>query len=307
MEKDQLDGLIALKLVSELRSFTAAAEELRISGPGISKMISQLEKRMGTTLLTRTTRTVSLTEAGKSFLEEVGPAIDQILSAQENARSSALKPSGVLRLNMPGIFYPAYLAPFISSYVKKYPEVTVDIISEDQTSDVFERGFDAGVRHSDILAKDLVALKLFGPIKFVTVASPKYLNKMGRPKHPKELLSHNCIRQRFGTGASVYDKWEFEDKGKEFEVRVSGSLIFNDSFQILHAALAGVGIIYTTFEAVKESVESKKLEVILNPFHVKSTGYYLYYPKTSQVSPKLRAFIDLFKEKRDKNENKKDY
>jgi DNA-binding transcriptional LysR family regulator len=295
-----LNGLLALKLVAEKKSFTAAAEELRVSSPAISKMITQLEKKMKIPLLSRTTRSVSLTEAGKNFLEEAGPAIDQILSAQENARNLAKKPSGVLRINMPAIFYPAYLAPYINSFVKKYPDVSVDIYSQDQSSDIFEDGFDAGIRHSDILAKDMVALKLFGPIRFVTVATPKYLKEMGTPKHPKDLLGHNCIRHRFGNGSHIYDKWEFEEKGKEFEVRVSGSLIFNDALLIRHAALDNAGIMYTAYEIVKDLIKEKKLEIILNSFHVESEGYYLYFPNKSQVSPKLRAFIEHFKELRAK-------
>ncbi|MEA9358409.1 LysR substrate-binding domain-containing protein [Bacteriovorax sp. PP10] len=295
MDKDQLDGLLALKLVAEKRSFTAAAEELRVSSPAISKMITQLEKKMRITLLTRTTRAVSLTEAGKRFLDQAGPAIEQIIIAQEDAQSFAKKPSGVLRLNMPGTFYSGYLFPYINSFAEKYPDITIDIYSADQVSDIFEAGFDAGVRHSDILAKDMVALKLFGPIRFVTVASPKYLDKVGRPKHPKDLLTHNCIRHRFGNGANIYDKWEFQNKGKEFEVRVNGSLIFNDSLLIVKAALEGAGLMYTTFDLVKEHIQDGKLEIVLNSFQVTSEGYYLYYPKLSQVSPKLRAFINHFK------------
>ncbi len=296
MDKDQLDGILALKLVAEKRSFTAAAEELRISSPAISKIISQLEKKMKVTLLTRTTRTVSLTEAGTRFLEEAGPAIDQIISAQENARNSAKKPSGILRINMPSIFYPAYFNHYINTFVEKYPDVVVDIYSQDQSIDIFEKGFDAGIRPSDILAKDMIALKLFGPIRYVTVASPKYLKKMGRPAHPKDLLSHKCILNRFGDGSSIYDKWEFDEKGKEFEVKVSGPLIFNNPFSIVQAAVDGAGIIFTDFEIVKDLIKDKKLELILSSYHVQSDGYYLYFPKRSQVSPKLRVFIDHFKE-----------
>lgn len=174
--------------------------------------------------------------------------------------------------------------------------MTVDLYSADQATDIFESGFDAGVRDSDIVAKDMVVLKLFGPIKFVTVASPKYLDKTGRPKHPKDLLTHNCIRHRFGSGTSIYDNWEFQNKGKDFEVRISGSLIFNDSLLILKAALEGAGLMYAPFELIKEYIQKGKLEIVLSSFHVSSEGYYLYYPKISQVSPKLRAFINHFKE-----------
>lgn len=300
MEKDQLDGLLALKLVAEMRSFTAASEELRVSPPAISKMISQLEKKMGITFLTRTTRTVSLTEAGQRFLDQAAPAIDQILFAQEDVKNFAKKPSGVLKLNMPGTVYSSFLSPFVQSFAEKYPDVTIDIHSADQASDIFERGFDAGIRDSDILAKDMVALKLAGPIHYVTVASPKYLNKRGRPKNPKDLLEHNCIRHRFGVSTHIYDNWEFESKGKEFAVRISGSLIFNDSLLVLKSAKEGAGIAYLTLDLVKDDIKAGNLELVLNSFKATSEGYYLYFPRVSQVSPKLRAFIDHFKEMKEK-------
>ncbi len=250
---------------------------------------------MRVTLLTRTTRTVSLTEAGKKFLNETSQAIEQILVAQELVQSHAARPSGVLRLNVPEVVYPAYLAPVIKRFTEKHPEVEVDVYSDNQMTNIFESGFDAGIRHSEILAKDMVALKLFGPIRFVTVASPSYLNRAGRPKHPKELLSHNCIRIRFGLGEDIYDNWEFEHKGKEFEVKVSGSLTLNHSMLIRHAAIEGAGVIYTVYDLIEDDLRSKKLELILEDFQAKSPGYYLYYPKKSQVSPKLRAFIDHLK------------
>lgn len=297
MEKDQFDGLIALKLVAEKKSFTVAAEELKVSPAAISKMISSLEKKMKTTLLVRTTRTVSLTESGKRFLELAGPAMEQIIAAQEEAKNLNQSPSGILKINIPRILYSSYLAPFISSFLKTYPDVVLDIHSEENASNIFENGFDAGIRLSDILAKDLVAIKLFGPVKFVTVASPKYLEKYGRPKHPKELLNHNCIRLRFGNTERIYEKWEFEEKGKEFEVSIKGSLIVNDPYHLELAAQRGDGIIFTDLNHVQKYIDSKKLEVILSSYQVQSDGYYLYFPKRSQVQTNLRAFIDHFKKK----------
>ena len=152
---------------------------------------------------------------------------------------------------------------------------------------------DVGIRLSDILAKDVVAIKLLGPVRFVTAGSPKYFDKLGRPKHPKDLLSHNCIRGRLG--AVLYDRWEYEYKGKEFQVQVKGSLIVNDSLLMLDAALDGAGVTYTTEDAIRDEVRLGKLELVLNQFACSSTGFYLYYPKRSQVLPKLRAFIEHIK------------
>lgn len=295
MKNDQLDGLLALKLVAEKQNFTAAARELRISPSAVSQVIKQLENRLGIAMLSRTTRSTSLTEAGARFLEQAGPALDQIVVALDNVGKYAEKPSGLLRLNLPRTIYPSIVAPLIASFTKKYPDISVELFFEDQKSDVVESGFDAGIRLSDILMKDMVAVKLYGPVEFVTVGSPKYFNKMGRPKHPKDLLSHNCIRIRFGN-SGLYDRWEFEQKGTEFQVQVKGTLIFNDSLLILSAAMEGAGIMYTTKDAVIDQVKAGKLEIVLNPFSATSAGFYLYYPNRSQVLPKLRAFIDHVRE-----------
>ena len=296
MQNDQLDGLLALKLVAEKLNFSAAAKELNVSPSAISQAIKQLESRLGVALLSRTTRSTSMTEAGRRFLDQAGPAMEQILAAIKDVGTYAEKPSGLLRLNMAQVIYPTYLAPYVSSFIKKYPDVTVEIFFEDGLSDVVREGFDAGIRLSDILAKDVVAMKLFGPVRFVTVGSPKYFAKHGRPKHPKDLLIHNCIRGRLGS--TIYERWEYDHKGKELQVLVKGSLIFNDSLQMLKAASEGLGLIYTIEEAVRDKVESKKLEIVLDAFAPKSDGFYLYYPQRSQVLPKLRAFIDHIKNER---------
>jgi DNA-binding transcriptional LysR family regulator len=293
MHQNQLDGLLALKVVADRRSFTAAAKTLGISPSAVSQAIKQLEQRLGVALLSRTTRSTSVTEVGERFLNQAGPAIDQILSALANVGTYTEKPSGLLRLNLPRQIYPSYAAPLVASFTKKHPEITVELFFEDEQSDVIEKGFDAGIRLSDILAKDVVAIKLFGPVRFATAASPKYFDKMGRPKHPKDLLSHNCIRPRLRAGP--YERWEYEDKGKTFQVQVKGSLILNDSLLMLDAALDGAGVVYSTEAAIRDKVRSGRLEIVLDQFACTSTGFYLYYPKRSQVLPKLRAFIEHIK------------
>ena len=298
MHKDQFDGLVALKIVAEERSFTAAAEKLNITPPAVSKMISQLEKKMGVSLLTRTTRTVSLSEAGKLFLAQAGPAMEQIVNAQISAKSFSKKTSGTLKLNMPGVLFPYYLSNYISSFLEKYPDVTIDIYGDDQAADIFENGFDAGVRTDDIIAKDLTVFKLCGPIKFITIASTKYLDKYGTPKQPKDLLNHNCIRHRFGSGNHIYEKWEFEKENKEFSVNISGNIILNSSEAIKHAVLNHFGIAYTEYGNVKSEIKEGKLKHILKSYDTECSGYYLYYPNRKQVSPTLRAFIEHIKQTR---------
>lgn len=295
MDKNQLDGLLALKLIAEKKTFTSAADELGISPPAITKIIKQLEKRLGVSLLARTTRSTSLTEAGERFLAEAGPGLEQILAAVNNVGTYAAKPSGLLRINLPRVTFQPYIEPLLTSFVKKYPDITVELYFEDQRSDIVESGFDAGIRHSDILAQDMVAVRLSKSIRFVVAGSKKYLDKFGRPTSPKDLLAHNCIRFRFGN-ASVYDRWEFEHKGRDLQVQVKGSLIMNDSILLINAATSGHGLIYTVEDAIKDQLNSGKLEEVLASYAPESSGYYLYYPRKSQVQPKLRAFINHLKE-----------
>lgn len=291
MDKNQLDGLLALKLVAEKQSFTAAATELGISPPAVSQIIKQLESRMGVALLSRTTRSTHLTEAGEAFLEQAGPALEQILAAMQNVRNYAARPSGLLRLNLPRAIYPNYLAPLISSFRTKYPEVSVELYFQDEETDMVAQGFDAGIRLSDTLARDMVAIKLFGPVHFVTAGSPRYLEKAGRPQHPRDLLAHDCLRVRFGN-AALYDRWEYVQGGNEFSVHVNGTLIMNDVFMLVNAAVAGAGLIYTTMDSVEDKLQNGELEMVLDQYATSSTGFYLYYPQRSQVLPKLRAFIE---------------
>jgi DNA-binding transcriptional LysR family regulator len=294
MDKNQLDGLLALKLVAEKRNFTAAAQALRVSPSAISKMIRQLETRLGVSLLTRTTRATSLTEAGQRFLGQAGPALDAILAAMADAGSLAEKPAGRLRLNVPQMVYPHFLKPVVASFLKNYPDVTVELCFQNAATDIFERGFDAGIRVSDILAKDMVAVRLFGPIRHVIAGAPAYFKNFGRPKHPKDLLSHDCIL--VGVGDRIYDRWEFEDKGKAFEVQVNGSLIMNDALLAMDLAFDGAGLIYTNEDIIIDKVEAGDLEIVLGEYAPTSSGCYLYFPHRSQVHPKLRAFIEHLKQ-----------
>lgn len=294
MKTDQLNGLIALKVVADKRNFRAAAEALGISPPAVSQTIKQLESRLGVALLARTTRSTSLTEAGARFLEDAGPAIDQILGALGNVGTYAEKPSGLLRINLSRATYHLIMAPLIAGFAKKHPEVTVELFFDDDLSDVVGQGFDAGIRLSEMMAKDMVAMKLFGPLRFLAAGSPKYFSKAGRPKHPKDLLSHNCIRMRLG-GSELYDHWEFENKGKDFKVHVGGNLILNDPVLAIDAAIQGLGVLYYSAEQIADKVASGKLEVVLEQYAANSDGFYLYYPRRSQVLPKLRAFVDYIK------------
>lgn len=295
MNKDQLDGLIAFRAVAETNSFSGAAKVLNISHSAVSQIIKNLEERLGTTLITRTTRSISLTEAGEKFLTTLGPALDQIQSAFDDAASYSEKPSGTLKLNLLRTTYASHFEKLILSFMKKYPDINLELHFQELSVDIVKGGFDAGIRISDILDKDMVAIKLLGPIKWVVACSPKYLKDKNIPKHPRELLAHNCIRFQFEPGR-LYDKWEFEKKGQELQVHVKGTLVMNDALLMKSAAINGAGFIFTEEVSIEAELKSGKLVTVLDDYASTSAGYYLYFPKSSQVLPKLRAFIDHVKE-----------
>lgn len=299
MNNNMLDGLIALKLVAEKRNFTAAARELGISPPAISQTIKNLEKRAGIALLSRTTRSTNLTEAGQIFLEKVSPAIDNIISAMDEIDTYAEKPSGVLRINMPFITYPCYIKNILKDFHEQYPDITVELYFEAAAIDVVDNNFDAGIRLAEILEKDMVAMKLYGPIDFVIAGAPTYLEKHGRPSSPNDLLSHNCLRARLGQ--SIYDRWELSTEGKDIHINVNGNLIMNNFLALTDAAKDGYGLIYTTKDAIQNDIGEGRLEIVLEEYSSQSPGFYLYYPSREHAQPKLRAFIDFIRDYNSKN------
>lgn len=290
MKMDALQGLHAVKLVAEMGSFTGAAEALGVSPSAISQTVKLAEDRLGVRLFNRTTRSMSLTEAGAQLVAQLAPAIDDILAAVDAASETAGKPSGLLRLNLPKLIYRASVQPLIKSFLARYPDIRVELCFDNTPTDIVAAGFDAGIRASEILASDMVAVKLFGPVRYVVAGARRYFRKHGRPVHPKDLTSHNCLCGRIGR--SLYDHWEFESPRGEFQVHVKGSLIMNDAELRLDAAATGLGLVYVTDESVRDRVAKRRLETVLDKYACSTEGFYLYYPARSQGQPKLQAFVE---------------
>src|SRR4051794_25211813 len=245
---NQLDGLVAFWKVAEHRGFTKAAAELEVSASALSQAIRQLEGRLGTQLLHRTTRSVSLTEAGEAYLARVGPALGQVVEAGEDLNALQGRPAGTLRLNAARISIAMVLQPMLSGFLQENPHVHLELTNDEGFVDIVERGFDAGVRMGESVHKDMVAVPLTGPLKMVVVASPDYLRKVPAPRHPDDLLQHNCIRFRF-TGTGRIHKWEFQVQERLVEYEVQGNLTISDTTFGVDAALEGIGLAYM-FEAL---------------------------------------------------------
>jgi len=294
MRIDQLGGLIALMKVAEKKSFTIAAAELRVSPSALSQAVKQLESRLGVALLSRTTRSTGLTEAGEKFLQEFGPPLKAVLVAMERIGTYSDRPMGLLRINLPRAAYIAVVHPILQSFKKAYPGITVELYFDDTMTDIVEGGFDAGIRSEELLAKDMTAVRVSHSYNFVVAGSPAYFKSSGRPQTPQDLLSHDCIRYRFESG-QYYERWEFEKGKKEFSVEVKGTTIVNDPTSLIQMAVSGLGLIYNTENDLEALIKAGKLETVLDTYWQKSEGYFLYYPNRSQVLPKLRVFIDFLK------------
>jgi DNA-binding transcriptional LysR family regulator len=291
MKLNQLDGLMAFWKVAEHRGFTAAAAELEVSPSALSQAIRQLEARLGVRLLNRTTRSVSLTEAGETYLAQIRPALSQVIGAGEELNVQQRGATGTLRINAARISISMVLQPLLGGFLRENPSVRLELTNDEGFVDIVERGFDAGVRMGESLHKDMVAIPLGGPITAAVVASPDYLRRFPAPLHPDDLVHHNCVRFRFaGTGA--IHKWEFQVNEAIVEYEAKGNLTITDSLFSMEAALEGVGLAYTFEQLALPHIQTGRLERVLIPFSPTFPGFYLYYPSRHDQPTKLRAFIE---------------
>jgi DNA-binding transcriptional LysR family regulator len=291
MRLNQLDGLLAFWKVAEHRGFTAAAAALEVSPSALSQAIRQLEARLGVRLLNRTTRSVSLTEAGETYLSRVGPALSAVQDAGEQLHALQGRPSGVLRINAARISTVMVLQPLLAGFLKAYPEVQIELTNDEGYVDIVQRGFDAGVRLGESVEKDMVGVPLGGPIAVAIVGSPDYFKRNTVPRHPSDLVHHNCVRFRF-SGSGVVYKWELDVDTRRIEYEVSGSLTITDSLLSVEAALEGIGLAYTFEQLTLAHIRAKKLKRVLSTFSPTFPGFYLYYPSRRQQPSKLKAFVD---------------
>lgn len=291
MKLKQLDGLVAFWKVAEYRGFTAAAAELEVSPSSLSQAIRHLEARLGVRLLNRTTRSVSLTEAGEAYLARVGPALGQVVEAGEELNALQGRPAGVLRLNAARISTAMVLQPMLSGFLAENPHVQLELTNDEGFVDIVERGFDAGVRMGESLHRDMVAVPLGGAVTVAVVASPEYLKRFPAPRHPDELIGHNCVRFRFA-GAGTIHKWEFRVDGRIVEYEIKGNLTISDTLFSIDAALEGIGLAYTFEQLALPHLRAKRLRRVLAPFSPTFPGFYLYYPSRHDQPTKLRALIE---------------
>ncbi|MBB4637860.1 LysR family transcriptional regulator [Longimicrobium terrae] len=289
---DVTDGVPEFVAVVEARGFRAAGRQLGVSGTALSKTLRQLEQRLGVTLLLRTTRSIRLTEAGETFYAAARQALDGLRAAAEAVGELADEPRGAIRLNISSGAEGFIRGPALAGFLEAYPRIQLDIIVDEDVSDILAAGYDAGIRLGEVIEQDMIAVPASGPQRLVVVGSPAYLARHGRPEHPRDLAAHACINWRPGPNAPPY-RWEFtEPGGGDFSVAVPARAVANDFPLMMRLVTAGLGLTIGMGDGVQPYLERGEVTAVLEKYCPPFPGYYLYYPQRRQSSPALRAFID---------------
>jgi DNA-binding transcriptional LysR family regulator len=289
-----LTGLNAVLAIARRGSFRAAALELGMSATALSNTIGKLERDLGVRLFNRTTRSVALTDAGRTFVEQVGPAVRTIREAMDGVRSQQETPSGVLRINAFATAAREILAPLILEYLRRYPQVHIDLVTEGRLVDVVAAGFDFGIRSADLVPSDMIAVPLGRPRSHAVVATPRYFGTNGQPCVPPDLLKHACIRVRLPNGA-LYS-WQFEKDGEPVQVDVSGPITLDEASLARIAVLEDIGIGFFMESDVREHIAAGRLVRVLGDWTPSLTPLCMYYPGRKNPSAAFRAFVDLARE-----------
>src|SRR4051812_36249650 len=294
MPRTNLNNLVAFLAVARERSFTRAAAQLGVSQSALSQTLRELEGRLGLRLLTRTTRSVAPTEAGERLFRAAAPRLDEIdaeLTALSELRE---KPAGTIRITAHDHAVRTVLWPALKKLLPDYPEIKVEIVIDYGLTDIVAERYDAGVRSGEIVAKDMVAVRIGPDMRMAVVGAPSYFAKRPRPKTLQDLTAHNCINLRLPTHGGLY-AWEFEKGGRELRVRVEGQLVFNETALMLDAALAGFGLAYLPEDQVQVHLVDSRLIRVLADWCPPFPGYHLYYPSRRQPTPAFALLVDALR------------
>jgi DNA-binding transcriptional LysR family regulator len=279
--------------VARHKSFRAAGDELGLSASAVSHAIKQLEQRLKIQVFNRTTRSVSLTEAGENLYVRLRPAFDEIDTMLDEVNSYRTTPMGTLKINTSPLFSRLVLVPLVAGFVRQYPDIKVEITTDDKLVDIVKQNFDAGIRLSTALENDMIAVPIGPKIKIAVAATPKYFAHHAPPVDPRELSTHQCIVFRLQTGRPYL--WEFEGPEGKVEIAPSGNIVLDDLDSALEAALCGAGVGYLNYYQAKPYLESGKLVSVLESWLPERPHLQLYYPRSQYMSCSLRAFLDFIK------------
>ena len=294
MPRPSLAALEAFVGVARHGSFRRAASERKVSPSALSHVIRGLEDALDVRLFNRTSRSTSLTDAGRQLLDRIGPALGDVAEALDGVARLHLRPSGLLRVNLPRVANGLVIEPMIGRFLAAYPEVRLEIASFDGLADIVAEGFDIGIRRDRRLSPGMIAVPAGPPRRFAVVGAPSYLAASSRPLVPQDLQGHRCIERRYPDGSRY--AWEFARGEEAVELEVSGPLVADDTALMLRAALDGVGLAFVFEELAADHVASGRLVRLLEDWCPARPRFFLYYPGRRQVSPAVRAFIDAVRD-----------
>jgi DNA-binding transcriptional LysR family regulator len=294
MQRGNFNDLLAFLAVGQERSFTRAAAKLGVSQSALSHTIRGLEEQLGLRLLTRTTRSVSPTEAGERLLHTIGPRFEEIEIELAVLSEFREKPAGTIRITATDYAVETILWPKLTRFLGRYPDVKVEIIIDYGLTDIVAERFDAGIRSGEQVAKDMIAVRIGPDMRSAVVGAPSYFEGRSEPKRPQELIGHNCINLRLPTRGGLY-AWEFEKDGREVKVHVEGQLVFNVTFQMLNAALAGFGLAYVPEDVAQPHLAKGRLRRVLDDWCPPYSGYHLYYPSRRQTTPAFALLLEALR------------
>ena len=293
-----ISGIEVFLAIVRAGSLRAAARSLGVGAPAVSHRLKALERNIGVDLLVRTTRSIELTDAGRRLLAGAGPAFEEIVDAIDGTRAIGKSNSGTLRLTLPRSAYKMLIAPALPDLQAQYPDVCLDLSINEGLVDIVKDGFHAGFRLGDRLTKDMVAVRLTGPLTPCYSAAPSYLASFGRPEHPRDLLNHRCVRYRFVTARRIWD-WQFVEDGQVKTVDPPTRLVFDSMQSVMQAVRDGHGIGWSLRAVIEDHLESGALETVLDPYVTSLPPYYLYYPEQNRRLELLRLFIDFLTSRRE--------
>jgi DNA-binding transcriptional LysR family regulator len=294
MIRSDLADLSAFVAVADRLSFSAAASQLGVTPSALSHSMRQLEERLGVRLLHRTTRSVSLTDAGRRLLDRLRPAISEIAGALEDLNQERQRPMGRLRIYAVHVAGAAVVAPIWGRFLSTYPEVHLELAVGEAPVDIVAKGFDAGIGPRDRAAGDMIAVRVMGPMKIAVVGAPTYFAKRRPPRTPDDLASHSCVQYRMAAEGDLL-VWPFERNRKSRRISVNGRVMVNDPDLAVRAAVDGLGIAYTIEGRAEPFLRTGQLVRVLEDWSPSFEGLYLYYPGQRQVPAALRALIDMIR------------
>lgn len=294
MPRSNIQDMQAFLAVAREQSFTRAAGKLGVTPSALSHAIKAMEERLGLRLLSRTTRNVAPTEAGQRLLNSIGPHFEQIEAEIAALSDFRDRPAGTIKISCGDSVIEAIFRPMLKSFLRQYPDITVELALENGFVNIVEQRFDAGVRLGEALSKDMIAVRIGPDWRFSVVGTPEYFTRRSRPETPQDLTNHQCINLRLTTAGSLY-AWEFKKDGRELNVRVEGQLIYNSILPILSAALDGHGLANIPEFMARPHIERGELVEVLVDWSPIWQGYHLYYPNRRQPSPAFTAFVDALR------------